>query len=220
MDKTITLKHEPSTQREASLSRSRYFDDGYFAIRQLSSFSHQINDIHGLKPVDILEIGIGNGFTSSFLKSAGYKVTTCDINKNLNPDYELPVQKLDTVFAGGQFDLAVCCEVLEHIPFEEFEPAIAAIAAVSDRLYLTLPNYRKYFGFSGFFDVPLLRRLFNFGIYIPIPRKIIPEHFWEVDSNSKSKTKNIVQIIRKYFPYVEMHNYKLNSYHRAFVCTK
>lgn len=207
-------------KREKNLEREGYFSDHYFSVLMMSTFAHQINDIYNLNPKSIIEIGIGNGFTSSFLKSAKYKITTCDINENLNPDHVLPVQQLETVFSSGQFDLAVCCEVLEHIPFEEFEPAIAAISAVSDRLYLTLPNYKKFFGFSGFFDVPRLRRLFNLGIYLPIPRKITPEHFWELDSDNYSKSANIIAIIKKYFPKVETRNYKLNRYHRAFICEK
>lgn len=206
--------------REGSLARDRYLNEGYFELRQLNAFAHQISDIYNLEPKSIIEIGIGNGFTSSFLKSAGYNITTCDINENLAPDHVLPVQQLQKVFLPGEFDLAVCCEVLEHIPFEEFEPAIAAIASVADRLYLTLPNYRKFFGFSGYFDVPRLRTLFNIGIYLPIPRKITPEHFWELDSASHSKTANIISIIEKYFPKVNTHNYKLNRYHRAFICEK
>ncbi len=207
-------------EREKSLERDRYLNEGYFSIWAMSSFIHQIHDIYNLKPKNIIEIGIGNGFTSSYLKSAGYDITTCDINENLKPDHVLPVQELETVFANGQFDLAVCCEVLEHIPFEEFEPAIAAIAAVSDRLYLTLPNYQKFFGFSGYFDVPRIRQLFNLGLYLPIPHKIIPEHFWELDSHKYSKSKNIISILKKYFPKVKTRNYKLNRYHRAFICTK
>lgn len=206
--------------REKSLDREGYFSDHYFSVLMMATFAHQISDIYNLKPKNIIEIGIGNGFTSSFLKSAGYTVTTCDINENLIPDHVLPVQQLQKVFSPGEFDLAVCCEVLEHIPFEEFEPAIAAIASVADRLYLTLPNYRKFFGFSGYFDVPRLRTLFNLGMYLPIPRKITPEHFWELDSASHSKSTNIVSIIEKYFPKVKSHNYKLNRYHRAFVCEK
>ncbi len=207
-------------EREKSIEREGYLNDNYFSVSMLATFAHQINDIYTLRPGNIIEIGIGNGFTSTFLKSAGYDVTTCDINENLGPDHVLQVQQLASAFPQSQFDLAVCCEVLEHIPFEEFEPAVAAISNVADRLYLTLPNYRKYFGISGFFDFPRIRKLFNIGAYIRIPRPVPMEHFWELDSYDYCTRKNVEAVLRKYYPKIETHNHKLNRYHRVFICEK
>ena len=205
-------------ERERSLKRLEYFSDHYFSMVQLTSQAQQVHDIHSLAPRDVLEIGIGNGFTSSFLRMSGYDVTTADINGDLQPDYVAPLGDLPSLLKGRQFDLVVCCEVLEHMPWSEFEKSIATMRQLSDRLYLTLPNYAKFFGFSGFLDIPRIRRLMNVGAYLPIPRKISPEHFWEIGTSRETSARAIKKILRRHYPKVRDYSYRLNRYHHAFVC--
>jgi hypothetical protein len=207
-------------QREAELKRQAYFSEHYFSLIQLITFAQKIHDIHQLTPKNIIEISIDNGFTSSFLKSSRHDSTTCDIDAHLNPDIVSPVQKLPEILSDKRFGLAVCCEVLEHIPFSEFESATEPLAKISSRLYLTLPNYSKFFGFNGLFDVPRFRRLFNFGIFLPIPRKSTPEHFWELGSTPETSVKEILKVIKRHFPSITHRTYRLNRYHHVFICVK
>lgn len=99
-------KLQPSTvnargaQREMSLSRETYFSELYFSEPQLFSMGNQLAAIHQLKPQSIIEIGIGSGFTSSFLKGAGYDITTVDINESLRPDICCPLHLLPNVLKG------------------------------------------------------------------------------------------------------------------------
>lgn len=205
-------------EREATLDLRAYFSDSYFALPQLFSLSHQIEKIHKLAPRDIIEIGIGNGFTSSFLRRAGYDVVTVDINPALGPDICAPLAEVEPHLYGRRFDLAVCCEVLEHMPFAEFESNIKLLRRVADRLFLTLPNNRKYFGFSG---------LVRFPKYNPIEVKVfisgrfgkgVPkEHFWEVDSCQETSLKNITSILGTVFSSVKTGNFSMNPYHRYFI---
>lgn len=206
--------------RESALSRDEYFSDHYFSMLQLCTQSHQIHDIHKLRPTDIIEVGIGNGFTSSFLRAAGYDVTTADINADLRPDISAPLSELPSRVRGRKFDLAVCCEVLEHMPFEIFEESVETLRQLSPNLYLTIPNYSKFFGFSGYFDVPRLRQLINLGVWLPIPRKITPEHFWEINSRRGTSRLAIRSILERHFARVVDYSYKLNRYHHVFVCTE
>lgn len=206
--------------REKALRREEYFSDHYFSMIQLTSQAQQVHDIHSLKPTDILEIGIGNGFTSTFLRMAGYDVTTADINGDLKPDYVAPLGDLPGLVDGREFGLVACCEVLEHMPWEEFEHSIAAMRKLSPNLYLTLPNYAKFVGFSGYLDIPRIRRLFNIGMWLNLPRKITPEHFWEVGSSGKTDWVPIMKILKRHYPNVRDYSYKLNRYHHAFICTQ
>src|SRR5690606_25285672 len=128
-----------------------YYSDDYFGLSQLCSMSQQIHEIHSLKPTNILEIGIGNGFTSAILKRAGYPVTTVDINPELEPDICAPLDEVAPLIEGMRFDLVVCCEVLEHMPYEQFGPNLNHLRKFGDRLFITLPNYRAPIGFGGFF---------------------------------------------------------------------
>jgi hypothetical protein len=211
-------KHVKGHEREKSLTKDAYKSAHYSDLYQLMSFSHQINDICRMKPKSILEIGIGNGFMSTFLKSQGFEVLTADINPNLGADIVCDILDLPKFCEGSKFDLVVCCEVLEHMPFEKFDDAISVIASLSNRAYITLPNYNKFFGFSGFFDFPRLRKPFNFGIFLPVRRKITEQHFWELDLNNDTSKSNITSILNRKFSKITSSTYKLNRYHHLFVC--
>ena len=206
--------------REKSLPRSAYFSDGYFSIQQLFSLSHQINEIHKLRPKSILEIGIGNGFTSSFLRRAGYRVTTVDINQDLEPDICAPLDQVGSIIGGDHFDLVVCCEVLEHMPLQEFKSNLDHLGNLGRRLFLTLPNYRASVGLGGLLRLPKLgARIFDWTIDIPRKKKLDAEHFWEVGSEDKTSLKAIVSDLKCRYISVEVKKMPLNPYHIAFICS-
>ena len=54
------------------------------------SYWHQIDEVLKLEPKTVLEIGIGNGLVTEYLKKHGVEVKTLDIEKKLNPNF-LPV---------------------------------------------------------------------------------------------------------------------------------
>lgn len=203
--------------RERNLEKSEYYSENYFKLPQLCSFAHQIHDIYRLKPASILEIGIGNGFTSSFLKRSGFDVVTVDINAALEPDICSPIAGLAPLLGGRSFDLVVCCEVLEHMPFANFEDNIEGFRAVGRRLYLTLPNYKRVFGLSGFLRLPKFApALVEAEIEIPIRKSLDKEHFWEVGSSPLTTRKEIVKRLGRFYPRVDTGRYGLNPYHLSF----
>lgn len=207
-------------QRERNLQKSAYFNENYFALPQLFSFAQQIHDIHNMKPENILEIGIGNGFTSTYMKRAGFNVTTVDINPELQPDICCPIDELPSYIKESRFDLVVCCEVLEHMPFEEFEKNIAIINSIGNRLYMTLPNHKKVFGFAGIIRIPKFPEVFikkQFEMKNENPLSV--EHFWEVDSSSKSSKSEIISILKRSYNSIKHDKYGLNPYHIAFQCS-
>jgi len=205
--------------REKSLPRNFYFSDGYFELAQLFSLSHQINEIHKLKPASILEIGIGNGFTSSFLRRAGYRVTTVDINPDLEPDICAPLDQVGSIIGDDRVDLVVCCEVLEHMPLQEFIPSLDHLAKFGKRLFLTLPNYKASIGIGGLLRIPKTgARPFDWTIDIPRRKKLAAEHFWEVGSEDRSSLKAIASELNKKYASVEVKKLPLNPYHIAFIC--
>jgi len=208
-------------EREKSLSNDRYYSDGYFDLVQLCSQSHQINEIHKLRPASIIEIGIGNGFTSSFLKRAGYDVTTVDINQNLKPDICAPLDRVGEILGGTKYDLVVCCEVLEHMPLADFHASLACLDKLGRRLFLTLPNYRASVGLGGFLRVPKIGITpFDFTVDLPRKKRLEKEHFWEVGSHPVTSRKNIVKKLREMYETVHVKRFELNPYHIAFICTR
>jgi len=203
--------------REAGLGREAYFSDGYFSLHQLCSFAHQINLLHSLGPQSLLEVGMGNGFTSSYLKKSGIDVTTVDINHRLNPDICCDLQSLASrLFAS--FDVVSCCEVLEHMPWRDFEENISILKGFSKNLFLSLPYGRRIIGVGGFSKLPRNKIL---GLWLPMPflSKPLPsEHFWELDYTRETSTKAVVAILRKYYSEVQHGVFQLNPCHRYFIC--
>ena len=136
------------TERERDLDRDVYFSDSYFSMDQLCSFAHQLNFIHSMRPTSAIEIGLGNGFVSTFLRRAGIPVITADINAALEPDICAPLGEVSSHIESLR-DVVICCEVLEHMPLEELDANLDHLRSLGDRLFLTLPNSYRSWGFSG-----------------------------------------------------------------------
>lgn len=123
--------------REQTLEREVYFSDGYFTMSQLCSFAHQLNFIWKFKPESVVEVGLGNGFVSTYLKRSGIPVTTIDIDLALEPNVCAPPDQAGALL-GEKRDLVVCCEVLVHMPLKELDANLDHLRAMGDRLFLTL----------------------------------------------------------------------------------
>lgn len=207
--------------REETLDIATYFSDEYFSLQQLFSLSHQIHEIFKLNPKSILEVGIGNGMTSQFFRRAGYDVTTADINPGLKPDICAPLDQLPEKLKGKRFDLVVCCEVLEHMPFADFPGNLRSLRSAGDRLFMTLPAYRKCFGFGGVIRFP--KRLpREVKAYVSIPKwgsLAGGPHFWEVGSARDCTKSAIVRELQSLYSRVTTGSFALNPLHLSFSCS-
>jgi len=67
-------------------AREHYFNDSYDTKERFISYLHQINEVISLSPKKVLEIGIGNGFVSRYLRGKVLDVTTLDIVQELKPN--------------------------------------------------------------------------------------------------------------------------------------
>lgn len=207
-------------ERERNLAKEVYHSDVYFSYAQLWSFVEQIYHIKEFTPTNVLEIGVGSGFVSTFLKTSGINVKTFDLNPNLSPDIVASVSDIRSIIRQGDFDLISCCEVLEHMPFDEFETTIKAFSSLSDRLFLTLPIHGTYIGFGGNVQLPKFRRWIGAWLKLPFRQSHLPDmHFWEVDYLPVTRTQSIVTLLRKYYSVVDTKQFKANPYHRYFKCS-
>lgn len=204
---------------EKSLPASDYFNDAYFDLRQLMAQMTQIKMIHDLRPADMIEVGIGNGLTSSFLGRSGLDVVTADINPNLKPDICCPLSELPARTQGRQFDLVVCCEVLEHMPLSELDKNIASLRAMGKRLFLTLPGYSRSFGVSGTYKIPG-RSAKEFYLYWFFDKDIDlagTEHFWEVGSEKETSRSSIISRLKTHYPTVRSGRVSAQPNHIYFI---
>jgi len=159
---------------------SHYFTDKYESKLRFISYWHQINEIRQKSPKNILEVGVGSGFVSRYLKRLGLDFTTMDIEERLEPDVVAKVTALP--LKKNSFDLVACFEVLEHLPYYHFLPSLVQLARVSKRwVIISLPDATRALSF-------ILRSTgrVNWEKSIELPRlrpqelQFVGEHFWEI----------------------------------------
>ena len=117
-----------------------HYDEAYYERRRLYSVGVQAEVLWTLRPASVLEVGPGRGvFAALFRQLSGARVVTLDIDPTLRPDvigsvFELP-------FDADAFDAAACFQMLEHLPFERFGPALAEMRRVAKvGMALSLPD--------------------------------------------------------------------------------
>jgi len=209
--------------REKSLDRVRYLNDTYTDEVQLLTYVNQLNLIFETikmydfnKNINILEIGIGNGFIANALRTYDINITTFDINPRLNPDYVGNILELTDIIKNKKFDLIICFEVLEHMPFENFEDALIQIKQVSSKVLLSLPQIKRHYGFYGLLKLPKKTFHLKFGINIGF-KKLPNEHFWELNSHNNTRREKIKDIINKYFLIKKFGKFFFNNYHNYYI---
>lgn len=197
-----------------------YYRDLYDTKERFISYWNQINEIKRSKPGKILEIGIGNGFVSNYLKERNVNITTVDIDEDLEPD--IVGEVTDLPFKDGSFDLVACYEVLEHLPYEKFCKAL-------DEIYRT----SRY---NAVISIPDSRPVYRIYLHIPfitIIKKLIPipnikkqvhnfngEHYWEIGKKGYPISRIIRDIQRSGFKIKNNYSLFENPYHRYFILRK
>jgi len=197
-----------------------YFNESYDSKSRFISYWHQIYEIVKLRPKRVLEIGIGNGFISKYLKERKVNVLTLDIDKKLNPDIVGSV--LDVPFPDNSFEVVACYEVLEHLQYENFYKALSEIFRVSKSYaILSLPDVsRVYHLYLQIPKVGVFKRL------ISLPRlknpihKFDGEHYWEIGKEEYPLSKFVNDIQRVGFKIEKTYRIFENPYHRFFVLKK
>jgi len=154
-------------------------------VRRLYSYIYQFQYAMAGKPHTILYVGKGTGIAASLLsRCPGHpRVITLDNDEQLEPDIVASV--LQIPLEDGAVDVTLCCEVLEHLPFDKFAPALCELRRVTrSRLVLSLPDVRLFFG--GRINIPLLKirwqlSLPRFGISLDPKKKFEQSgHYWEI----------------------------------------
>lgn len=176
------------------VDRDHYFNSSYDSKGRFISYWYQINEIIKSNPKRVLEIGIGNGFVSSYLKDRGVNVVTLDIDARLKPDVVGSV--LYIPFSDESYDLIACYEVLEHLPYSSFVRAIKELFRVSkSHVIISLPDASRAYRFN--LQIP---RIGEIRKLVPLPRMRRPkhyfngEHYWEIGKDNYTIEKIISDI--------------------------
>lgn len=209
---------------EKQVNKKHYFRKKYDDLNRFISYFYQIELATPPHVKTILEVGKGNGTVSDYLKKLGFTVTTVDIDPDLKPDYVADIRKLP--FPDANFNLVMACEVLEHLPFDDFEPALKALHRVSSSFVLISLPYRST-GFELALKFPGIRTLFrtNFlDLFLRLPLKfggfrVSGQHHWEIDG-FKYRLGRIKKIIKRHFAIIRTARPVLNYYHYFFLLEK
>lgn len=207
------------------VSKEHYLFLDYVDDRRWNSYFIQIKEISKSLIIgggEILLVGIGDGIVPYLLKKImpNSIVTTVDYDEDLAPDICCDIRELSK-FVSERYDIIMCCQVLEHLKFEEIDKVMVEFTKClvqNGKLILSLPDsgipcairvilpklhirnyvrkwcrwYRKEFEFNG-------------------------EHYWEVNSAWKYRDKKIREIISQYFIVESDYLVPNNSYHRFYV---
>jgi cyclopropane fatty-acyl-phospholipid synthase-like methyltransferase len=127
----------------------------------------------------LLEIGPGTGFTTNYLRSKGYHVTTLDFDPGMQPDIVANMLKYDF---PDQYDAVLAFEVFEHVPFDKFQEVLPKIAAACGQyVFFSIPRNTKT-PFSFALKLPKFRPV-KWEWSTKRGRPMTPNHFWEIDYN-------------------------------------
>ncbi len=163
--------------------------DDYDAKGRFSAYWHQIDEIRKARPKNCLEVGVGTGFVAHYLQNLGIPVDTLDINADLLPTIVGSITQ--TPCLDESYDVISCCQVLEHLPFEEFEPALTELHRISrGRLVLSLPDLERRYPF--FLSIPKIGPI-KFLLEVPrirrMPWTFNGEHYWNIGTGDHPLTR-------------------------------
>jgi hypothetical protein len=159
---------------------AHFASERYLYESRWSSFWHQITCVlESRREGSLLEIGVGNRVVSYVLRQR-FAVTTLDIDPDLAPDMVGDIRDVDRLFEGRLFDVVLCAEVLEHLPFDHFLPVLRKLSTITkENLIVGLPHAGPAFSFSV--KLPLLPHWSRaFKLSWPVAHPPGGVHCWEI----------------------------------------
>lgn len=201
---------------------SEHYNFGsYLTSKRWMSYYYQILEILKRNPKNILIIGKGDDIVPYILKKLCQnftKIDTFDFDEALEPDIIGDIRNLSSILKS-KYDCIVCCQVLEHLPFDNFEKILKEMKAVlkpGGGIILSLPQRS---GRIKFLLEVHKTALIKFCTQIPLFRKyrFNGQHYWEMRAVGTSKRK-ILDIVHRNFNILDNYTVFENPYHFFIIC--
>lgn len=180
------------------------------------SYWYQISEALEISPDNILIVGKGSGVTGNLillLSKGNVNILTLDINNSVAPD--TVGEAVNLPFKNEAFDVSLCCQVLEHLPFQLFSTALSELKRVTGkRVILSLPHGRKHIRISC--NAPFLGEK-NLIIKNPLTKKYCKskKHYWEIGRSVSYR--QVINQITKLFEIDKEFLNEINCNHRFFI---
>lgn len=211
---------------EIQVDKEHYSFEQYMNDARWSSYYEQIRYAVSEEVHDVLAIGVGDGIVPKLISiiHPTVNVTTFDFDQQLIPDICGDIRMLST-YVSDRYDVIICCQVLEHIPYNQFESCLTEMKKClkpSGRLILSLPNnglrFRLYLEIKG------RKQLITADIHGGVCKFYKKEfdyngqHYWEIDAARKYRKTTVRKVISSHFAILEEYCVRNNSYHRFYIC--
>lgn len=200
---------------------NHYSFEHYVSKARWSSYRIQIQQLLSLGVSRILLVGKGDGIVAAALQQCGLQVKTVDIDPTLQPDYLCSIDQLEQHICDAQFDCVVCCQVLEHLPFDRLEFCLTQLQHSTQR-YCVVSLPQKVFRIGFGFFIQTRRIGWDFVVRrqgVKLPYNSTIGHYWEIGSQGASLPK-VEQTIGTYFGILHRFNNPDFTYHRFYVLEK
>lgn len=192
-------------------------------LERLHSFRHQLVCALASRPKRVLVVGKGDGLVIDLLKRAEIDVVTLDIDPTLEPDVLASVESIP--LPDDSFDVSVCCEVLEHLPFSQLSICLSELSRVTrTRLVMSVPDIRRFLSLR--LSIPKIQ--IDWQLSIPKFRvgKVSPErfaacpHYWEIgfEGSGYRTVKRVIE--RAGWRIIQSRRVSDLAWHCFFYCQK
>lgn len=200
------------------VNTEHYDFSSYLDQSRWISYWHQLDEVLKVRPSSVLIIGVGDGLIPQYLEHKVNTVHTLDISSELNPTHTGSILELETILKNRKYDLIVCCQVLEHLPYDSFTKCLKQLKNSCSKLILSLPYcHHKIFAINI-----TIRKLKLMSFTIKIPKfyknwSFDGQHYWEIGTKQtpackvETDIKTIFGIKRKYIV-------SMNTYHMFYIC--
>jgi len=151
-------------------------------------------------------------------------LTILIVNFN-SADFIGDVRNYSNVFFEENFDLVLCCQVLEHLPYSDFSIALRNLYSITKKYLIITLAYTSKGTFKPYFKInifPFFKPMACIKIFNFFPKEHIfnGQHYWEIGKKGY-KLKRILKDIRKNgFRLIKSYPIFENPYHYVIVCEK
>ena len=156
-----------------------------------------------VKPNDnLIEIGIGSGFTSNYLISKDVNVLKVDIDSEKSPDV---VSDASSFIPDKQYDHLCAFEVFEHMDFKEMIKVIENLKSyIKKNIFISLPIYKKT---PISIEIKFKKLWKSLTLSVPKTHIIDPHHKWELGYEMFNEKRLINVFNEQKFKLKNKHSY-------------